>query len=327
LNKEDNYDELQYHQDVKYLLEKLQYHLAKITLLKIYPGKTFDFEPFHAIKNLFKLSNYQKNPLIQLYLLNIDLIEKDDDITYSALFKQLKKYIDTIPAEVLIPFYTNLTNYCTVQILKGRTEYYQNLFQIYQDMHVGNLLKRGDSIPIRFLKNVITAGCHVKAFDWANEILEHYIQYVKSNIRKSVFNYNKGIIMFNQQKYDKALNCLKEVSRIDNTHDIGLRIVILQCFYETDTYYELSTQQSIESIKTYFINNKKLKEETKLAYTNFIKVFNLLYKFKDLPNNREKISKIKSTLPDIKKNIKGEKAMRERQWLLIKISDLERQIN
>jgi len=231
--KEDNYDELQYHLDVKYLLEKLRYHLAKITLLKVVKGKNFDLSPFKAIQNLLNLPNYQKNPLIELYLLNIYLVEKYDDKTYQALFSQLKKHLDTIPAEVLKPFYTNLTNYCTVQILRGRSEFGKNLFQIYQDMHAGNLLAREDSISIGLLKNTITAGCQVKAYTWANEILDHYVPYVKSNIRKSVLNYNKGVIMFNQQKYDKALNYLKEVSKIDDTHDIGLRVVILQCFYET----------------------------------------------------------------------------------------------
>ncbi len=323
LTRKDNYDELQYHLDVKYLLEKLQYHLAKITLLKIYPGKTFDFKPFKAIKNLLNLSNYQKNPLIQLYLLNIDLVEKDDDETYLALFSQLKMYLDTIPAAVLKPFYTNLTNYCGVQIMKGNTDFYQNLYNIYQDMHAGNLYMRDDVITTRLLKNVITVGCYVKAFSWANEILEHYIPYVKNNIRKSVLNYNKGIIMFNQQKYNQALNYLKEVSKIDDIHDIGLRIVILQCFYETDVNYELSTQQSIESIKAYFINNKKLKEETKFTYINFINVFNSLYKFKDLPNKSEKQLKIKNVLPKIKNTIINEKAMRGRQWLLYKVNEIE----
>jgi len=54
-----------------------------------------------------------------------------------------------------------------------------------------------------------------------------------------------------------------------------------------------------------------------------MKLFSLLYKFKDLPNKREKKKKIKSTLPRIKENIIGEKAMRARQWLLTKINELE----
>lgn len=325
LSKEDNYDELQYHLDVKYLLEKLRYHLAKTTLLKVYKGKDFDLSPFNAIQDLLKLPNYQKNPLIQLYLLNIGLVEKYDDKTYQALFTMLKKNLDTIPIEVLKPFYTNLTNYCTMQILRGRSEFNKNLFQIYQDMHAGNLLVREDAMSTGLLKNAITAGCRVKAYTWATEILDHYTPYVKSNIRKSVLNYNKGIIMFEQQKYDKALNYLKEVTKIDDTHDIGMRIVILRCFYEVDSNYELSTQQSIESIKAYFLNNKKLKEDTKLSYINFINILNKLYKFRDLTNRKDRSSKIKSTLPQIKKTVEEQKSMVLRQWLLNKIIMLENQ--
>lgn len=323
LAKEDNYNELQYHLDVKYLLEKLQYHLAKITVQKVFTGKKLDLTPFEAIQELLELPNYKENPLIELYRLNINLVERDDDETYFALFTKLKTHLDTIPSSFLKPFYTNLTNYCTMQILRGRSEFGKNLFQIYQDMHAGNLLVREDSMSIGLLKNAITLGCQVKAYTWANEILDHCIPYVKSNIRKSVLNYNKGIIMFNQQKYDKALSFLKEVSKIDDTHDIGLRVVILQCFYETDNNYELSTQQAIESVKAYFVNNKKLKEENRLTYINFINVFNQLYKIKDFPNKREKKKKIKSTLSRIKENIISKKAMRARQWLLIKINELE----
>jgi len=327
LAKEDNYDELQYHLDVKYLLEKLQYHLAKITLQKVFTGKKFDLAPFKAIQALLELSNYKRNPLIELYQLNINLVEKDDDTTYYALFTKLKKHLDTIPASFLKPFYTNLMNYCTVQILKGRSEFYQNLYQIYQDMHVGDLLVREDSISIGLLKNAITVGCEVKAYTWVNDILAHYIQFVKSNIRKSVLNYNKGIIMFNQQKYDQALNYLKEVSKIDDIHDIGVRVIILKCFYETDSFYEQSTQQSIDSIRAYFINKKKLNEETKISFINFINVLNALYKLKDHRDSQERSKKIKSTLPKLKINMMDEKAMRERQWLLTKISELESEHN
>lgn len=323
LAKEDNYDELQYHADVKYLLQKLQYHLAKITIQRRYAYKIYNHKPFVASQALLKLPEYESNPLIQLYVLNIQLVDKEEEATFLSLSKLLKEKQAVIPADFLKPFYTNLTNYCTYQLAKGDLTYYQYLFDIYNDMDEGELLVSDRLIELALLKNMITTACRVNTFDWAIEKLKTYINYVPKIIRRSVFEYNKGIIAFNQQEYEIALSHLMKVRKIDDTHDLSLRIVQLQSFYETDTIYETNTQQMIDSLKTYIHQNKKLAKRQKIAYFNFVRIFVNLYKFKDIPDKRSQKIVIEKQLPKLKARLLKFDLIVLKKWLLSKIEALE----
>lgn len=323
LSKADNYDELQYHGDVKYLLQKLQYHLAKITLRRRYAHKTFNLKPFDLLQNLLELSEYQSNPLIQLYLLNIKLVESEEEATFIALSKLLKEKQTVIPADFLNIFYVNLTNYCAYQLSKGDSNYYKYIFKIYSDMDEGKLLISDKFIELALLKNMVTASCQVDAFGWAVEKLNSYIKYVPKNIRKSVFEYNSGIIAFHQRKYEVALTHFAKVRKIDNTHELGFRMVQLMCFYETDTTYETYTQQIIKTLKTYIHDNKKLTKRQKTSHYNFIRILNKLYKLKDVPDRRSQRVEINKTLPKLKAQIMKFNLISNKQWLFNKIEILE----
>jgi len=113
------------------------------------------------------------------------------------------------------------------------------------------------------------------------------------------------------------------VKKIDDIHDLGLRMSQIQCFYETDTCYEANTIQMINSLRAYINENKKLVQSQKAAYLNFIFIFNKLYKFKDEPNKRNQQIIIKKTLPKIKKSLLQYDLIREKIWLLNKIDKLE----
>lgn len=329
--KEDNFNEIQFNLDVKYLLEILRYHLVKISLQKRFAHKQFDFAPYKAIENLVKLDQYKSIPLIQLYLLNINLVEKDDNETFQLLFDTLIKQHELIPTKFLKVFYTNLTNYCAIKIREGDLQFYRKTFDIYISMHNLDVLTTRNvrevgllkNIDVGLLKNIITIACWIKEFEWANTILKCYINNVFKEIRQSVFHYNKGIIAFNQYDYSNALIYFNKAQKIDDTHDIGVRISRLKCFYEIDKIYEITTQKIIDNIKVYFASNKRLTENEKKMYKNFIIIFNKLYKFKDIPDKRDRLLKIKLALPIIKQDLSNISLLAEKQWLINKIDALE----
>lgn len=319
LMKEDNYDALQYHTDVKYLIQKLQYHLAKITLKRSYGKKTFNFKPFHALQPLLNMEEYQSNTMIKLYILNIQLIEDDEATTFVALSKLLKERKEEIPDNFLNIFYVNLTNYCVHQVFKGILNYYNYLFTIYNDMHEGELLVINNTIELALLKNIITTACRVKAFDWAFNILNYYKKYIPVKFKDAVFHYHSGIILFNQQKFDEATHHFSIVSKIDDIHELNFRIVWLQCLYEADLYYENETKQIIESFKTYLQQNKKMTSQQKVACKNFIRIYDKLYLFKFLKNKDISTNKISNLDYFLSKS----KYIREKKWLSDKIKNFE----
>lgn len=324
LDKDDNYDELQIHLDTKYLLEKLQYHLAKVTLMNRYENKDFNLKPFNTLTALLKQPSYKNNILIKLYLLNISLIETNKDSIFKELLKQLKEKQAFIPTDFLKPLYTNLTNYCTFQLNKGHLNYYNYLFEIYKVMHAGQLLIMNNTIDIGLLKNIITTACIINTFDWADEILNHYQPFIPKMIRKSIIQYNKGVIAFNQHKYDLALTHFKEVKKIDVTYDLSFRMLQLRCYYETDVEYDPNTANLLKSLQAYIKQQKKLTTQQKESYFNFIMMFNKLYSFKKIRPKRSRKMAMKKAQAELKACLFKFELIREKKWLLHKIVSINK---
>jgi len=122
--KEDNYDELQYHLDIKYLIEKLKYHLAQVNIKDNFVNKQYDLTSFDIIQPFLTQPKYADIPLVKLYLLNIDLVVKQDDNIFRNLLNTLINQNEVIPESFLKIFYTILSNYCVLQIGRGKLDFH-----------------------------------------------------------------------------------------------------------------------------------------------------------------------------------------------------------
>lgn len=313
--KIDNFEELQYYLDLRYILNKQKYNLAQITLDTYVTKKNYDFSSYCAVESLMKLSKYGSNPLVEIYSLNINLLKNQDDQTYNLLLKKLGEENNKIPTKFFKTFYSNITNYCVLNIKKGKLEYHQKLFELYKQMHQNNLLlKNNQDINIRLLKNVISASCAVNQFEWANEILSIYNSYLSPQIRESVLNYNLGKISFEEGNYDKAHNHFIQVEKIDNVHDINVRILILKCIYEKEFSYSEATMQSFMSAKVFFKRNTFLTTSHKKGYINFIQILIELYKFKHQES--------KKSLEMLSEKLESLKHINNKDWLIEIINKL-----
>jgi len=310
----DNYNELQYYLNINYILEKLKYHLAQLTLTKAYKNKHYEYSSLTEISGLLKKPVYAENPLIQIYLGNISLVEKQSDEPFNKLFETLTHNQKILPAEFLLVFYSNLTNFCSAQIRKGNASYYKKLFDIYKIMHQYHLLIFDDFISSNLVKNIITVSCALKEFEWANNFLLHYKKVIPKKISDSIYFYNKGVIDFNKNNFDAAQDWFLQVDKISDTYEMGLRVFMLQCIFEIEQDYNEATKQSFESAKQFFKRNTKLAAINKKSYLNFISSLISLYKFK------HKASKLE--LPKIMHQINSMAVVHKKKWLMDKIAEL-----
>jgi len=307
---------LQHYLNLNYILEKLQFHLAQLTLKNVYKNKEYTFSTLEEITALLEMPVYSNNPLVKIYLSNINFIETQSNQSFNNLLDTL-----TENQGILVPifsqvFYVNLANYCSTQIRKGKVEYYQKLFDIYKVMHENNLLVIDNFINPNFLKNIITVSCAIKEFEWANNILLYYKKFMQPKIRESIFYYNKGVIEFNQHNYRSAQEWFLKVDKINDTFEIGLRIFILQCIFEVEEDYNDATKQSFESTKQFFKRNSTLSSINKKSYLNFTNIFIYLYKFK---HNTAKLY-----LEKIRNKLNQLEVVHKKKWLLEKIEGLNK---
>jgi len=252
--------------------------------------------------------------LIQIYLSNISLIKTESDSSYHALLKTLALNQNKLPALFLRVFYINLTNYCSAQIKRGNVNYYYNLFDIYKLMYKNDLLINDNLMNPNLIKNIVTISCFVKEFEWANDILEGSKKFIQSNIRESVYFYNKGVISYNKEDFEFAQDWFLKAGKINDTYEINLRIFLLQCIFELEKYYSDATKQSFESTKKFFKRNTHLSAVNKKSYLNFISIFMYLYQYKH--------QEIKMPLNKILNKLNEMDVVYKKQWLQNKIKKL-----
>jgi len=319
----DNFDKLQYHFDVSFILSKLSYHLSKLSILDRYPSRKFDFSSFNALEKFFILPQYKEIPLIKIYLLSIRLALKKDIETYNLLTDLLIKNNNTIPKKFLKPFYTILSNYCAKQMRKGNLEFYKHALNVYKEMHKNDLLIKDNAIREGLLKNIVTLSCYSKDFNWAKKILKKYINYVDINIRESVRYFNEGIISFNQQNYSTALIQFNKVENINDVYNIGVKIYRIKCFHEVDKYFDPATEQMTETIRIFLNRTNKLSDYIVESISNFILIFKRIYKLKYIQDKAEKKITIKKDILNIKRSLANFNLISDKIWLYEKIVELE----
>ncbi len=314
IRKEDNYDELNYYLDAYYLVSKLNYYLGQITLKNVYQNKHYQFSSLSRISSLLSLKQYTTNLLIKIHLSNIHLIETQSKQAFNNLLETLVVNHSLLPSEILRIFYVNLTNYCAAQIRKGHSDYYKNLFDIYKVMDQYNLLVLDYLIDSIILKNIINVSCVVKEFEWADKILEHHKKFIYNEFKDSVYFYNKGVIAFHEKKYVSAQDWFLKVDKINDTYELGLRIFMLQCIYETEPDFNDATKQSFESAKQFFKRNTKLSVLKRTSYINLISIFTDLY--------RSKHQTTKNTISKITNKMNNMEVIHIKKWLCEKIDEL-----
>ena len=185
---------------------------------------------------------------------------------------------------------------------------------MYQKIEMRGLLMRGDFVDIIKLKNAVTVGCRVSAFEWSTEIIEKYKSFVDKPIRESVWHYNSGVIHFYRKDYKKALSHFIRTENINTDYDINGKVMLLKSFYENDQDYDERTMQKLRSTEKFFKENKHLSPTRKRGYRNFIRILIYVYKFRHRST--------KMTLESIKERLHKQDVNSDRNWLLEKMGEL-----
>lgn len=313
---EDNLNDIIYHLDIYYLLNKQILYNTALSLRHTSSEKEHDFDAIKStISPLLNLPQYANHPIAMLFNANTELLETSNRDTYLRLLDLLDTYASITPPHLLRSFYATANVYCASQIGFGHLEYIKDAFDLYKIMHEKNLLIDNNFISIREIKNMITVACRVGKFDWAKQVLEHYRSFIQPTIRESAYQFNLGVIAFHQRDYETAHDKFIQVDKINTTYDINVRVLILKCLYEKETEYSDATIQAFNTTKKFFKNHKSLTKKRKNGYTNFIQILIYLYAFKHNVG--------KMTLERIKQKLEAMEIISDKGWLLEKISELE----
>ena len=299
-------DEFYLVQKLKNFCEALSYqkNLALDAQLGQIPGmfEYLDHSPYAAV------------PLIRAYRLVLEMLRNpDDDQSFLSLRALLHEAGGNFEKKERHTLFTHLLNYCIdTKINRGHTEYFDELFALYQvALEREIILEDGRLDPFHY-KNIITVGLRIDALEWTERFIQEYTPALPPSQQANALTYNLAKVYFQQKRYEKVIEQLREVEYQDLVYSLGAKLMLLKTYYELGEY--LSLDSLSESFRIFLQRNKLLSREVKQQYMNVLRFV------KKLSRMRPKDA---AALEKIRRDVQKCQALADKPWILEKISELE----
>ncbi len=245
--------------------------------------------------------------LIQLYRLAVLLIREPEKVAnFEQLLADLEDFGTYIPREEMHTLYATALNFCIQQIIKGKKEFYQRMFDIFKMMIAKRVLYITKYIPPGQIKNVVTLGCQLGKLDWTKDFLEEYSHHLDPKLRNSTYYYYHATIAFYQKDFEKAKEFLVKMESMDVFFEVGRRFVLLKIYYELKE--EVALFQLMDSFNAFIRSNKALSAPMKTSYLNFCKMLKWLVKNQN-KKRANQLEKLNTYQP-----------ISDKRWLMNKLS-------
>jgi len=125
-------------------------------------------------------------------------------------------------------------------------------------------------------RNFFTAAVMNKEFEWADNFVDKYIQYVRAEARENEYNYSKAIINFKLKKYEESLDFINKFQTTDILEKMNIRL------YSLMNYIELGAHESavsmISSIRQFTSESKEIPPAKEESLQNSLKFFSEIVK-------------------------------------------------
>jgi hypothetical protein len=214
------------------------------------------------------------------------------------------------PERELRDLYVLATNYCIRRLNNGEKTYGLEALKLYRARMDSNVLLENGILPHYTYKNILMAALKADEYDWAENFLNEFKQYLSEKDRENIFNYNLALFYFRKGKqyYGDAMSLLQIVNLNDVLYNLDARRLLACIYFENNDFQAL--QSHIESSKIYLHRHKAIG----YGHDSYVNFFRFL----------EKIQKINMRDTKAKEILRGEmtstQLLAERDWLINKLN-------
>ncbi|MBV6652796.1 MAG: hypothetical protein KI786_03520, partial [Mameliella sp.] len=290
-----------------YCLKKLQYICEMLNRQRLIQ-QSFESTLIEPVVAFLSGQDLSKKPAHQLYLYLYYMLSAPADhhetfFKYVALFQSESA---TMSHEIARPLLYYAINYCIGRIREGERSFAAHLLSLYQQGIDEKILLEEKQISPWTYKNMVKLGLNLKRYDWVEEFVKAYSDYLPKAEQRDALHYNLAELYFFQNKYEAALEQLREVEFTDIHYNLGSRTLLAKIHYEEGTWDALDA--SLKAFQVFLRRNRSISTKVKTPYTNFIKMLSALVRH--LPDN----------YPQLEKKIKATTPINNRDWLLSKLN-------
>lgn len=302
-----------------YFYEKLKYYCSAL-MQKRFTDAKYDFRLMEEIQRIVALPEFQQFPGIQFYRhVIITLTEKQEaaDLAFQHMKLLLHNQLRKSEGKEMKPMLLVARNYCIQQLNTRRTEYLQEIFELYQlEIELGLIYVQG-KIPPASYKNIGTVAMHLKRFDWLDDFLESN----RSKVAEESYLFNRGILRFSQRRFVEAMELFTKAEPQEVLMNLSAKAWLVKTYYELfslrpqEGEYDELLESHITAFTTFLNRKRRALPDHYIFHLNLGKfVRELLRHSRPYQFNEEK-------LRDLQSRAEASQQIAERRWLLRKLRE------
>lgn len=307
----DYLESADYQLDCFYITQKLK-HYCDVLGYESFLSKKVDIYFFNSFLKEIETSHFLMEPAVKAYKLVSKMLTQPLDEKY---FYELKSFLleekKAFEKEELTNLYTHLINYCIhKKINVGKSQFFHNLFDIYKDSLISEVIFIEDEINFNHYKNIITVGLQIKEFNWIENFIQMYTPKLPKSHQENALTYNLAQVYFSKKEYQKVIEQLREVEYKNLIYALGGKLMLLKTYYELDEVAALDSL--IDSFRIYLRRNRTISKDVRQQYMN---VLRFVKKLSGLaPYDKAGLEKVKRQINDCK-------ALAAKNWILEKVKE------
>ncbi|MEM9918684.1 MAG: hypothetical protein AAF990_11335 [Bacteroidota bacterium] len=257
---------------------------------------------------LAEKGKYLQKPAVALYYYGYRALQSDEPGLYFDKLRELiRDQHHHFRLEELRDIYMLAINHGIKQYNQGQKQLMEQVLDLYKEGLALKVFIRDGVLSKFTYNNIVIAGLVQKEFEWVEQFLYAYKDFLSEKDRESSFNYNLAILYYRKPDYSKAMELLRSIEFKDVMHDLYARRMLLKM------YYELGENDPLESLlisfRAFIYRHKEL-GYYKSNYLNLIRFTNKLLQL-------DRYDKVASSR--LQQEIEQTKAVAEKSWLLDQI--------
>ncbi len=223
--------------------------------------------------------NYQSIPALYIYYNVLQMLqEEENENHYKKLKKALNDHAELFPKPELRILYQYASNYCIKKINSGKSQYYQEVLDLYKVLLEQKIIFQNGFITQWTFKNIITVGIRLEEFEWTENFLRQYENHLIPEEKFNAVTYNRAALFSARKEYKKALQELHNVEFTDASYHLGAKIIQIKSYYELEETEALFAL--IETFRKYLLRNRELADYKKKANSIMLKLTKSIYQLK-----------------------------------------------
>lgn len=300
--------------DIFFISEKLKLFT---TLLSVKSIKKID-QSLNFIDEIIHIINTKKlieNPPVAIYYqIYLTLMDGSNEKHYKNLKELIESTINNFPNDEALDIYESALNYCIRNINSGNSNYYSEYLFIIKSMTQNGLLLKNNKLDPTFFRNIVISSLRVNDFKWAEWFIEEYKDKLDEKYRNNAVTFNLARLNYYKKDYDKVKKYLRDVEFNDLAYELSAKSMLIATYYDTDDFDPLYSL--LESFGMFLSRNKKTIPDQRI------------YQYKMLIKFVKKLTNIRPTdkkaIQKLKQEIEKEGDIPDKQWLLDRVSLLEK---